>query len=181
MEKGFTVPGMPVESAEKVRDLLQERLVTMIDLELTLKHVHWNVVGPNFIGVHEMFDPHVAEVRAMADELAERIAALGGSPVGTPGYVAGHRRWDDYDLARASAMEHLAAIDKVYEGVVADQRKAIDAAGELDPVTEGLLVDHAHKLEQFQWFVRAHLDDGRGHLVTEGAETERAAAARTAG
>ncbi len=55
------------------------------DLHLALKHVHWNVVGPNFIGVHEMIDPQVALVRGYADEAAERIAALGTSPQGTGG------------------------------------------------------------------------------------------------
>ena len=48
-------------------------------------------MGPNFIGVHEVLDPQVASVRLMVDEVAERIATLGGSPVGTPGYVSTHR------------------------------------------------------------------------------------------
>lgn len=54
------------------------------DLALTLKHIHWNVVGPHFIAVHTMLDPQVVAVREMADETAERIATLGVAPLGTP-------------------------------------------------------------------------------------------------
>ena len=57
MGSKFTVPGMSEGDARKVADLLQQQLSTYNDLHLTLKHVHWNVVGPNFIGVHEMIDP----------------------------------------------------------------------------------------------------------------------------
>ena len=79
----FTAPGLSVESATTVSDTLQERLSALNDLHLTLKHIHWNVVGANFIGVHEMIDPQVDLVRGYADTLAERIATLGSSPRGT--------------------------------------------------------------------------------------------------
>ena len=73
----FTVPGMSEKEGNEVAELLQKQLSTYNDLHLTLKHVHWNVVGPNFIGVHEMIDPQVELVRGYADEVAERIATLG--------------------------------------------------------------------------------------------------------
>jgi starvation-inducible DNA-binding protein len=171
MSDGYSIPGMRPENAAKVRDRLQQRLVALIDLELTLKHVHWNVVGPNFIGVHEMLDPQVAAVRGMVDEVAERIATLGGSPVGTPGYVSTHRSWDDYSLLRATTLEHLGALDLVYTGVVEDHRSAMEEVGDLDPVTEDLLTTQSAALEQYQWFVRAHLEDKSGTLSTQGATT----------
>jgi starvation-inducible DNA-binding protein len=167
--------------AEKVRDRLQQRLVALIDLELTLKHIHWNVVGPTFIGVHEMLDPQVAAVRKMVDEVAERIATLGGSPVGTPGYVATHRSWDDYPILRATTLEHLGALDIVYGGVVADHRSAIEELEDPDPVTQDLLIEQSAELEQYQWFVRAHLEDRTGALSTAGAHTLADAAAQAGG
>jgi starvation-inducible DNA-binding protein len=74
----YTVPGMKSDSAERVIKLLQVRLNSLSDLALTLKHVHWNVTGPNFLAVHTMLDPQVDAVRAMADETAERIATSAG-------------------------------------------------------------------------------------------------------
>ena len=54
----FTVPGLDRAAGQRVADVLQQRLASLVDLSLTLKHIHWNVVGPNFIGVHQMLDPH---------------------------------------------------------------------------------------------------------------------------
>ncbi|SDR93387.1 Dps family protein [Microlunatus soli] len=172
----YTVPGMSVGDARQVIDLLQSRLNCYSDLQLTLKHVHWNVVGPHFIAVHEMIDPHVDEVRAMADETAERIATFGGSPQGTPGALVAARTWQDYSVGRASTQEHLAALDIVYRGVIADTRTAITDLEQLDPVTQDVLIDHAQKLELFHWFVRAHLEDTTGGLVTADATEEVEAA-----
>ena len=87
MASRYTVPGMEHADADQVIETLQRRLTSLIDLQLTLKHIHWNVVGPTFIGVHEMLDPQVDAVRTMTDDVAERIATMGGEPVGTPGYV----------------------------------------------------------------------------------------------
>ena len=152
--------------------VLQKALSRYNDLHLTLKHVHWNVVGPNFIGVHEMIDPQVELVRGYADEVAERIAALGTSPQGTPGAIIKDRTWDDYSVGRDTVQAHLAALDLVYNGVIEDTRKAIDRLGDLDPVSEDMLIGHAGELEKFQWFVRAHLENSGGQLATEGADRE---------
>lgn len=81
----YTIPGISQSDADDLVALLQERLHALNDLALTLKHIHWNVVGTHFIAVHTMLDPQVDAVRLMVDETAERIATLGGSPIGTPG------------------------------------------------------------------------------------------------
>ncbi|BEP14202.1 hypothetical protein acdb102_25130 [Acidothermaceae bacterium B102] len=174
----FTIPGVTDKDARTVIDLLQERLVALSDLHLTLKHVHWNVVGPHFISVHTMLDPQVDAVRLMADTTAERIATLGGSPNGTPGAIVAGRSWDDYSLGRGDAMAHLAALDLVYAGVISSHRDAIEATDEPDPVTQDMLIGQAADLEQFQWFVRAHLESGTGQLATAGAATLKTAARR---
>ena len=172
----YSIPGLSQQQCDELAVILQERLSAYNDLHLTLKHVHWNVVGPNFIGVHEMIDPQVELVRGFADAAAERIAALGGSPRGTVGAISQDRKWDDYALGRDTVPAHLAALDLVYNGVIESSRKAIEQVGELDPVTEDLLIGQTAELEQFQWFVRAHLENAGGQLASAGAETEDEAA-----
>src|SRR5262245_29538390 len=172
----FTIPGMTDKQAAQVAEILQKQLSRYNDLHLTLKHVHWNVVGPNFIGVHEMIDPQVDLVRGYADEVAERAAALGASPQGTPGAIIKDRTWDDYSVGRDTVQAHLAALDLVYSGVIEDTRKAIKRFDDLDLVTQDILIDHAAELEKFQWFVRAHLENAGGQLANRGATSEKEAA-----
>lgn len=172
----YTVPGLTPKDAEQVVTLLQSRLHACNDLHLTLKHVHWNVVGPHFIAVHEMIDPQVETVREFADDLAERIATLGGSPKGTPGSLVAERDWDDYDLGRAGTNEHLAALDLVYQGVISSYREGLEKLEKLDLVTQDMFIGQIEKLELFHWFVRAHLEDKGGHLSTAGASSEKDAA-----
>ena len=176
MQPSFSPSGVSTETASELNQVLQQRLISLIDLGLTLKHIHWNVVGPGFMAVHEMLDEHVEGVRAAADETAERIATLGGIPNGLPGFLTTNRTWDDYDLGRSVVEAHLAALDKVYDGVIADHRAAAESAGKLDPVTEDMLIAQTGRFELYQWFVRAHIENTAGELISGDAETEIAAA-----
>jgi starvation-inducible DNA-binding protein len=174
----YTVPGLDPEKSQRITTLLQQRLVALIDLQLTLKHVHWNVVGPTFIGVHEMLDPQVDGVRKMVDEVAERIATMGGEPNGLAGHLVESRDWSDYSLNRATVPEHLGALDIVYTGVITSHREALEELEELDPVTQDIFIDQTQDLEMYQWFVRAHLESADGGLATTGARSEAEAAAQ---
>lgn len=160
----YTVPGIDRSAAEAACRVLQDRLVALTDLHLTLKHIHWNVVGGNFIAVHEMLDPQVDTARAQADEVAERIATLGGEPVGTPGAIVQQRSWDDYKLKRGTVAEHLGELDAVYVGVIEDHRRAFAELADVDQVSSDMLVQHTQALEQHHWFVRAHLEDRTGSI-----------------
>lgn len=174
----FAAPTIDRADADAVVDILADRLCALIDLALTLKHVHWNVVGPNFIAVHEMLDPQVAAAQAMVDEVAERISTMGGSPSGLPGAIVAARSWDDYEIGRASANAHLAALDLVYTGVITSHRAAVTALGELDVVSQEIVLGQTKTLEQNQWFCRAHLEDAAGGLSHAGSTTEYQAAVK---
>ncbi|MGL5826541.1 MAG: Dps family protein [Nocardioides sp.] len=158
----YTTPGLEMDRGARIIEILQRRLDSATDLHLTLKHVHWNVVGPNFIAVHEMLDPQVDAVRAMSDELAERVATLGGTPSGTPGALVDARSWADYELGRAATQHHLAALDQTYRRVIEAQRDAVAELDELDQVTQDVVIGHTRQLELFHWFVRGHLENADG-------------------
>ena len=173
----FLPAGLDRDTATTLVVILQERLVALLDLGLTIKHIHWNVVGPHFIGVHEMLDPQAENVNGLVDAVAERITMLGGSPNGLSGAIVAQRSWDDYSLGRDLVDAHLAALDLVCAGVIESHRAAIEATGELDPVTQDMLIGQTASLELFHWFVRAHIEDRGGHLVNEHDDTEKSAAA----
>lgn len=180
MRHQYAPAGIDPDTAEQLSELLQERLRSLLDLSLTLKHIHWNVVGPGFIGVHEMLDEHVEAVREMADEIAERIATLGGIPNGLPGHLTRNRSWDDYSLGRGVVSAHLGALERVYDGITGGHREALEKVEPMDLVSHDLLLGQTRQLEMFQWLVRAHIENTSGRLPTEGEPTELDAAAAAA-
>src|SRR5690348_5379211 len=79
------------QSREKSVALLNDFLVLAIDLRLQEKQAHWNVRGPNFMTLHELFDRLAGELEESIDELAERVTALGGHALGTATRIASKR------------------------------------------------------------------------------------------
>ena len=174
--KSFTVPGVPLKEGQGLAEKLQMRLYALNDLHLTLKHAHWNILGPKFIGVHEMLDPQVEAVRAMVDVIAERMATMGVAPNGCPGALVENRTWDDYPIGQAQAAEHLGALDIVYSGIIEDHRALIEESEDIDLITQDMLIAQVAELEKFQWFIRAHMEDDAGKLATQGKTSAEAAA-----
>ena len=164
MSSHYTVPGLSDKQGAEVAAMLQKQLSRYNDLHLTLKHVHWNVIGPNFIAVHQMIDPQVALVRDYADAVAERIATLGGSPRGTADAIINEHTWTEYPHDRDCADVHLAALERIYSGLIADTRENIRRIKDLDVVTQDILIGHSAELEKFQWFLRAHLETADGFI-----------------
>lgn len=154
----YTNPGLDEETSEKIITILQNRLSNEQEAALVLKHAHWNLVGPNFIAVHEMLDPEVDSVLNQADETAERISQLGGSPMGRADDVVANRNWDKFELTgRKSVEEYLKALIAYYEQFIAADREAIKQLDELDVISSNIVQDHVQDLEKFLWFMRAHL------------------------
>lgn len=177
MKHQYAPAGMDTGDAEKLATILQERLASLIDLSLILKHVHWNVIGPGFIAVHELMDAQAKEARAMVDEVAERISTLGGVAAGLAQQVVDMRATEDqYALGRAPVMAHLGALDKVYEQVGARHREAIEQVESVDPISEDLLVSQSRRIELNHWFIRAHISDTTGKLATQGTVNQLDAA-----
>ena len=116
------------------------------------------MTGPNFIAVHEMLDPEVEALLAQADETAERIATLGGTPDGRADAIVRNRTWKSFDVeGRAGTEEYLKALIEYYDAFIADDRKAIAELDELDVISSNVIQDHVQELEKFQWFMRSHL------------------------
>src|ERR1051326_7334992 len=94
------------------------------------KQAHWNVKGPNFIALHELFDKVVDEVDEFTDEIAERAVQLGGVALGTVQAVAKNSRLDAYPMDLASGQEHVPALSSALANFGASARAAIGIAGE---------------------------------------------------
>src|ERR1044071_9621557 len=78
--------------------LMNQRLADAIDLQMQLKQAHWNIKGPHFIGLHELFDKIAEDVETYVDEIAERAVQLGGIAQGTVRPAASRSRLEEYPL-----------------------------------------------------------------------------------
>src|SRR5882672_6903694 len=79
-------------------ELLNQHLADVLDLGLQAKQAHWNVKGPNFIALHELFDKVADELEEFTDDVAERAVELGGTAQGTVQVVSKRSRLSAYPL-----------------------------------------------------------------------------------
>jgi len=77
---------------------MNQRLADAGDLQMQMKQAHWNVKGPHFIGLHELFDQIDEAVEGYVDLVAERIVQLGGIAEGTARVAAERSRLEEYPL-----------------------------------------------------------------------------------
>jgi len=112
--------------------LLNRRLADAIDLQLQLKQAHWNVKGPHFIGLHELFDKIAEEVETYVDEIAERIVQLGGIAQGTVRAAAARSRLEEYPPTIADGLAHVEAVAKALSTFGREARVSIEEANALD-------------------------------------------------
>src|SRR5271155_4204812 len=98
---------LPEAARVKVVELLNARLADCIDLQTQTKQAHWNVKGPNFIALHELFDKINEDFEEYSDLLAERIVQLGGVAEGTAVVVAKRSPLKQYPLLLAEGTEHV--------------------------------------------------------------------------
>lgn len=138
--------------------LLNQALAELIDLQLQAKQAHWNVKGPNFIALHELFDTIAADAAAFADSVAERIAALGGQVEGTINVVGRRTTLPSYPVEIVAGRDHVDALSTSMAGVGKTIRDSIGRADELDDAdTADLFTEVSRELDKKLWFVESHL------------------------
>lgn len=146
---------LSTDVTDKVTAILQSNLTNLIDLALLMKQAHWNVIGKNFRSVHLQLDEIIATTRDASDDVAERIAALGVAADGRSATVA-------QDSELMSYAEDFVRVDETVERVANAMKTTLDALragiselGELDPVSEDLLIAIAGPMEKHLWMLQA--------------------------
>ena len=149
---------LPDKVRRGIVDLLNEQLADTLDLALQAKQAHWNVKGPNFIALHELFDDVVEELFEHADNLAERAVALGGTAFGTARIAARTSRLTEYPLDISSGREHVIALSAAVASFAASARAGIDASATLgDADTADLFTEISRGVDKVLWKIEAHV------------------------
>jgi starvation-inducible DNA-binding protein len=137
--------------------LLNQRLASAVDLQMQMKQAHWNVKGPSFIGLHELFDKVNEAVESYVDMIAERIVQLGGIAEGTVRLAAARTRLPEYPLNIADGMEHVEAVARALSTFGQAARATINEANALDDAdTADLFTEVSRGTDKWLWFVEAH-------------------------
>jgi starvation-inducible DNA-binding protein len=155
----YTRHDLPEKTRREVIELLNQQLADVLDLGMQAKQAHWNVKGPNFISLHELFDKVADEIGEFTDEMAERLVALGGVAQGTVQAVNSRSRLKKYPLDITSGPAHVAALADALATFAQSVRAAIDEAGKLgDAGTSDLFTGISTATDKLLWMVESHAD-----------------------
>lgn len=149
---------LPDNTRKAMISLLNARLLDTLDLRMALKQAHWNVKGPNFIGLHELFDAVQTRVAVFVDDIAERSVALGGLVDGTVQGVARGTQLPAYPADIIDQKAHVEAVSDRLAAYGKLARAAINTADEAGDVdTADLFTGISRQIDKDLWMVEAHL------------------------
>lgn len=143
---------------ENVINTLDHHLATATDLFTQIKQAHWNVVGKNFIAVHELFDQEADLVRGYMDEYAERIRALGSVPSGTVRMAAQNSGLDEFPAGTVDSKEAVTELASRFDDYSGMLTAAIDETDEAsDLTTQDIYIEAQREIDRHAWFLRSHV------------------------
>ncbi|MGC8520920.1 MAG: DNA starvation/stationary phase protection protein Dps [Steroidobacteraceae bacterium] len=149
---------LSADTRSQVIRLLNARLADAIDLGMQTKHAHWNVKGPHFIALHELFDKIAEQIEEQVDTLAERITALGGTAGGTVAAVARATSLKAYPEELVEGLAHVEALATALADFGRKARAGIEEATRLgDADTADLFTEVSREIDKQLWFLEAHL------------------------
>jgi starvation-inducible DNA-binding protein len=151
---------LPDNTKKVAIQLLNARLADGIDLALLTKQAHWNLKGPQFIAIHEMLDEFRTQIDTHVDTIAERVAQLGGTALGTTQEVARTTSLPPYPTDIYAIKDHLQALIGHYGAMANATRKSIEEAEEAgDADTADIFTQVSRDLDKSLWFLEAHVQE----------------------
>ena len=152
---------LPEEQQVKLIEMLNRRLADTIDLQLLSRQAYWNVKGPHFMALRELFDKVTGGVEEYADLIAERIVQLGGKAEGTVQAVAGRSSLDRYWLSTVEGNGHIDALSTTLIDFGRHVRYASVQASDLSDVdTADIFTEIARGIDKWLWFVETSQQAG---------------------
>jgi starvation-inducible DNA-binding protein len=152
-----TLNDIPASRRVRVVALLNARLADAVDLHMQMKQAHWNVKGPSFISLHELFDKVHQATGEYVDLIAERAVQLGGVAQGTVRHAARSSHLPEYPLHISSGSDHVRAVSAALASFGEKVRASIDEADELsDADSVDILTEVSRGTDKWLWFVEAH-------------------------
>jgi starvation-inducible DNA-binding protein len=148
---------LPQKTRTRVIAILGDRLADATDVMLATKQAHWNVKGPTFIALHELFDKINEASEEWVDLIAERILQLGGTAEGTVQATAARTSMEPYPTDIVNGGDHVEALSSMLAALGKKVRRAIDQTDKLgDKDTADIFTEISRGVDKYVWFVEAH-------------------------
>lgn len=159
---------LPEEIRAQLCEILNARLADAVDLQYQAKQAHWNVKGPHFMALHELFDEVATSAGEYVDLIAERVTQLGGTAYGTVRVAASNSSLSEYPLEIFDGESHVEAVSNALATFGANIRRNIDDTANLqDADTADLFTEISRGVDKHLWFVEAHNQvEGREESIT---------------
>ena len=136
---------------------LGKLLADSYTLYLKTHNFHWNVTGPQFNSLHQMFELQYTELALAVDEIAERIRTLGERAPGSYKEFSALTSIEEAD-GEPTAEEMLSQLLLGQEAVVRTARAVLPVAGDAnDEPTADLLTQRIQAHEKTAWMLRSML------------------------
>jgi starvation-inducible DNA-binding protein len=147
-----------LNNRQEMIGVLNAQLADTFNMFSFMKHAHWNVKGPQFIALHELFDEIAAGLLAHVDTIAERATALGGMALGTSRIVSESSQLESYPLTVVDGIETILVLANRMAQLAANIRGAVRRAEQLEDMdTNDLFIEVSRDLDKWLWFLEAHL------------------------
>ncbi len=152
--------GISDKDRREIATALSKFLADSYTLYLKTHNFHWNVTGPMFNALHNMFEAQYTEQWTALDDIAERIRALGYN---APGSYAEFIKLSTIKEAPGATAapdwrEMVRQLVVGNEAVCRSARKAIDVADDADDEpTEDMLIQRLQTHEKYAWMLRSLL------------------------
>jgi starvation-inducible DNA-binding protein len=152
--------GLTDEQRAGVTELLNRDLSDAYLVLIKTKKFHWDVVGPQFRSLHQIWEEQYQALTESIDSMAERVRALGGFPVGTAqGFLDNATVKEQVDTIPL-ATEMVAQLVEDHELIIRNLREHVDACSEQfhDEGTADFLTGLMEGHEEMAWMLRSFIE-----------------------
>jgi starvation-inducible DNA-binding protein len=149
---------LPEKIRNEVANELQKLLAVSIDMALQCKQAHWNMKGPDFIALHELFDGITNDMRSYSDLIGERIVQLGTSAEGTIQAISKRTQLPQYPLTLTTGKSHIEALSISLANYGEVIRGMVNRSAEMgDQATSDILTEVLRGSDKWLWMLESHI------------------------
>lgn len=152
--------GLSEDQRQGVIELLNRDLADAYLVLIKTKKFHWDVVGPQFRSLHELWEEHYEALTVSIDAIAERVRALGGFPIGTAQDFLNYASIQEEPNTIPVATQMVSRLMEDHEAIIRNLREHVDACSEKfhDEGTADFLTGLMEEHEEMAWMLRSFIE-----------------------